>query len=183
MRYSINFHGVGIRSWKIILEQELFKEIKEFKEHHSLSQEKLIFDIDILEKFGVQHWSLLGTTYQSNYFELNTSNKIEIKQKTKTLLKIKTIELKSNDLLFPIYNTSIVEEYLPDNTQIEILQIETGLFFKTIINVDQFDVNLLHFECENFQSVETIKNIYYNKVLLLEQKSDTVIRMHRVITY
>lgn len=125
----------------------------------------------------------MGSYKNQDYFELNTKNSLEIKQKSKTLVKIKSSELLNENVLFPIFQSVYT---LPNDEQsatLEIIQIETGMFCKYIYENDVFDINDLNFLCEKFENKNALTEILFKNNPLLPYKTDTVVRMNKIIVY
>ena len=180
MSYIINLFGDGLRIYKCQINADEFKHFKKFKEKNNLSWESIFFDIDILNRLGFSDWQEF-VTHETYGLIINPTNKIEIKKRTKNILKIQASDILNSELLFNLYHTTIEAFKEPTPTQhvaFQIITMEVGLIGKYKINASTFDVNALEFNLSPILERKNylLQKIKYKTQLLQITKTDSLVR-------
>lgn len=181
--YTINLIGNSLRVWQCIVTDKLFQDMNHAAQKFNMNLNELIFDLDFLENFGFKHWSEIGNSKEFNFFDLSKRNSIEIKHGKKKILKINSIELVQENLLFPIYNTNyselIFQKEKSDDHLIILFQKEIGLYGKIEFKISNFDINSLSFELVNnlnFFEGSMLQYLNYEGEILINKLEDTLIQ-------
>lgn len=189
MSFVINLFGECIRYWKCSMTSELYTEFCKIKAKTNLPWETLLINLEILNHFGFAHWSELSNENEKKLFLINSENKIEIKQKNKYLLKIKSDLILNQTSLFELFHTEIRKnESNPtsiglNEKQFIIFQKETGLVAKYLLNQPSFDIYQLKFNLiSEINSTNQIwlSSLEYANEFLTTKKEDTLIRSFEI---
>ena len=186
MPYFINLFGESLRYWICDLPQETYDFMLKYKEENNKSWEELFFDFDFLNTFGFNHWSELTEHPEFRGFLITKNNRIEVKGKTKKVLKLTATELLNQNTLFPLYQVSMIESTLPMNgsKRFVLLNYEIGQFAKYSFESDSFEVDKLDFQVSQFpfsNSDFLLVNIHYQGVELKILQEDTLVNKMQVI--
>lgn len=186
MAYFINLFGESLRYWICDLPQETYDFMRKYKEENNKSWEELFFDFDFLNTFGFNHWSELTEHPEFRGFLITKNNRIEVKGKTKKVLKLTATELLNQNTLFPLYQVSMIESTLPMNgsKRFVLLNYEIGQFAKYSFESDSFEVDKLDFQVSQFpysNSDFLLVNIQYKGVELKILQEDTLVNKMQVI--
>ncbi|MBU3660028.1 MAG: hypothetical protein FGM14_09170 [Flavobacteriales bacterium] len=186
MPYFINLFGESLRYWICDLPQETYDFMLKYKEEKEKSWEELFFDFDFLNTFGFNHWSELTSHPEQRGFLITKNNRIEVKGKTKKVLKLNANELLSQNTLFPLYQVTMLESNLPLNEfkRIVLLNYEIGQFAKYSFESDSFEVDKLDFLVHKFPYSNAdflLVNIKYKDVELKMLEEDTLVKKMQVI--
>jgi len=186
MTYFINLFGESLRYWICDLPLENFEFMKKFKEESNKSWEELFFDFDFLNTFGFNHWSELSEHSEFRGLLIGKNNRIEIKGKTKKVLRLNSDELLKQNTLFPLYQVAIIDPTLPlkESKRFVLLNYEIGQFAKYSFESEAFEVDKLDFQVSNFPYSTAdylLANIKYQGVELKLLQEDTLINKMQVI--
>jgi hypothetical protein len=186
MPYFINLFGESLRYWICDLTQETYDFMRKYKQENNKTWEELFFDFDFLNTFGFNHWSELTEYPEFRGFMINKNNRIEVKGKTKKVLKLTAIELLNQNTLFPLYQVSMIESTLPMNgsKRFVLLNYEIGQFAKYSFESNSFEVDKLDFQVSQFPYSNAdclLVNIQYQDVELKLLQEDTLVNKMQVI--
>lgn len=175
-----------LRYWICDLPQETYNFMRNYKEENNKSWEELFFDFDFLNTFGFNHWSELTEHPEFRGFLITKNNRIEVKGKTKKVLKLNAIELLNQNTLFPLYQVSMIESTLPLNAskRFILLNYEIGQFAKYSFDSDSFEVDKLDFQVSQFPYSNSdclLVNINYQGLELKLLQEDTLVNKMQVI--
>lgn len=160
--------------------------------HHSAK----IFSCPLNEAiFDSAYFLELGDKKYKKWFDLGNSLKlygllnhyqssIEIRINGKKQLKISSAELKGDNLLFPLYQTttSDVGSFQRGEGNLTIVEKEVGTLANYIFETEKFSIDSLHFSIKTVTVHENINftiltNLnYLQKELVANRKSDTVVK-------
>ena len=185
MDFIVNLFGNGIRYWIISKNDPVVNELSKLKTKLGIRWDQLLFDLTLMKKFGIDHWSNLTEIPEQYGMMLTVNDRIEIKNGIKIIKKFKAAELIDKEELFPLFNTSV---YSPKHTYesqnaLLVAQYETGLIAKYYFHSSRFDPDELVFHvCKPFESTndKLLQVITYNGTSIKKQSEDTVVRGLRV---
>lgn len=143
----INFFGTGVRYWICRIPIKEFSELSGCKEELGLDWEGVFFNLELLEKFGYKDWESIHLLDEGAGWLPIGSNWIEVR-KGKKKRKILVEEFLGEGYLFDSFNKKVSVFELPDQEDIQdvvLLQVETGLVAKYIIDHSLFDLEEITF--------------------------------------
>lgn len=186
MPYFINLFGESLRYWICDLPTETYDFMRKYKIENNKSWEELFFDFDFLNTFGFNHWSELTAHGEFRGLLIGKNNRIEVKEKSKKVLKLTSNELLSQNTLFPLYQVSMIESIMPLNAakRFILLNYEIGQFAKYSFESDTFEVDKLDFQVSQFPFTNSdylLVNINYQGVKLKLLQEDTLVNKMQVI--
>lgn len=180
MVHILNLFGTGIQVYELSISNHLFEKFEAFRLEKQIDWNTFFFELTYLEAFGFDHWNKLEISQYYSLFELTRKNSIEVKRRNKTLLKIKSSELNSNNTLFPLFDCfeikQVSNQYSQMCKKITIHQYETGLFAKYEFNQDDFSIEELTFGIQTIGKTEYLHSIMHQTTSLKLVKRDTMIR-------
>lgn len=186
MSIIINLFGEGIRYWICDIPIQQFNEFEKIKKRNNLDWETMLFDFDFLTHFGYSHWSELSKNQEVKIFLLNHSNKLEIKERNKILLKKPSIDLLNKSSLFDLYSTEVIHfNFLMkrDFKSIVLIQNEIGLIAKYQIETSSFYIDKLNFQIVNNTKKVLdgiLTNLHYENKRLKIISEDVLVRSMKV---
>ena len=179
MSTIINLFGSGIRCWICEIPMHRYNQLKEVAAFHSTTIDTILFDLEVLQNLGYNHWATIFPIEEIIGFIIDDRNKIEIKNGAKIVSKFISNQILGTEVLFKLYSTKEVAFKTVHRTNYKYLLIgqkETGSY-KYKINTDNFEIEKLCFSfCKGINKENSVVTISYNGNNLYPINSDTVIR-------
>jgi hypothetical protein len=186
LSHIINLFGNGIRYWVCDLDAPEMEPLIALKLQRSLRWDQVLFDLSLLNRHGIDHWSSLSCREEKFGFMLTDQNRLEIKKGSKLVLRFHSVELYDDVLLFPRFRSSILPATETISPHLMIFQFETGSIGKFRIDSDEFNINDLIFNLEQPLLQENdllLTGITYQDKKLENERQDTVVRGLRVVEF
>ena len=183
----INFFGTGVRYWICRVPNDEFDKLRGYKEKHNLVWESIFFNLDVLEKFGYKDWESIHLLEEGTGWIPVGKNWIEIRIGRKKR-KFSSDEFLGAGLMFDSFNKDVSDfELTPSNESQDILllQIETGLIAKYVVNESISDLAFLtctispNWMSELFD-LAWVEGLKYKGRMVEKSQDDTVIRESKV---
>ena len=187
--YIINLFGTGIRYWVCKIPVALFDEMEAYKKNAKCAWEEIFFDLHVLAKWGFESWENIHLMHNGRGWLIGGENYIEFRTKGKRVKKMIAQELNNAYVLFNPFALERNEEILSPNEEFKVVilvQIETGLVFKSKINQEKIDLDKMIFHLnygplkENFEEDWVTKISYEGRPVLCSDE-DTLVRSSKVI--
>ena len=178
MNYIINLFGTGIRYWNCELPIDVFNDMNQRIQKHNVRWEDMLFDLEILNHYGFEHWSKLSTKPGNVGFLLEARNRIEIKQESKLITRFKAIDLNTELTLFPLYQTVFIKESTEDKADIKsfkLIQMEKGLIGKYKFQSENFSIDQLVFALSSIEKKHFLFQIQVEDRILVSTQEDNLI--------
>ena len=178
MNYIINLFGTGIRYWNCEIGIDMFNDMNQRIQKHNVKWEDLLFDLEILNHYGFEHWSRLSSKPANVGFLLEARNRIEIKQESKLITRFKANDLKTELTLFPLYQTVFIKESTEDKADIKsfkLIQMEKGLIGKYKFQSENFSIDQLGFTLSSIERKQFLLQIQVDSRILVSGQEDNVI--------
>ena len=178
MNYIINLFGTGIRYWNCEIDIDVFNDMNQRIQKHKVSWEDMLFDLEILNHYGFEHWRKLSSKPANVGFLLDVQNRIEIKQESKLITRFKSIDLKTESTLFPLYRTVFEKESIEekaDTKSFKLIQMEKGLIGKYKFQTEKFSIDQLRFTTSSIEQKQFLLQIQVEDRILVSNQEDNVI--------
>ena len=179
MSTIINLFGTGIRCWICEIPMHRYKQLKEVAAFHNTTFFNIIFDLEVLQNLGYNHWNNIFPIEEIVGFIIDDRNKVEIKNGTKIVSKFISNQILGKESLFNLYSTKEVDfktVHRANYKYILIGQKEIGSY-KYRINTDEFEIEKLCFSfCKGINKENSVVTISYGNSNLYPIKTDTMIR-------
>jgi hypothetical protein len=178
MNYIINLFGTGIRYWNCELPIDVFNDMNQRIQKHNVRWEDMLFDLEILNHYGFEHWSRLSSKPANVGFLLEAQNRIEIKQESKLITRFKAIDLKTESTLFPLYQTVFIKESTEEKADIKsfkLMQMEKGLIGKYKFQSEIFSIDQLEYTLSSIEKKQFLLQIQIEDRILVSSQEDNVI--------
>ena len=85
---------------------DLYMKFDEFRMKHNLSWEDFFYDFDVLNHFKINDWSDYSNSKENILYPLTNTNKIEVKERNKYILKLNTEDILNQVSLFELYKSN-----------------------------------------------------------------------------
>jgi hypothetical protein len=185
MPFIINFFGDGLRLWNCQMTTEEFTCFKKYKEENELEWESIFFDLHVLDVLGYQSWTDFSVQ-ESFGLIINAKSTIEVKQRTKRMLKIKSEEIMNQTILFELYKTSISKPIVKARkgfVDFYLTSSEIGTIGKYKIESEKIKVDKFHFKIKSLDQMNCfyIDGMSYDSEDLTNLREDTITRGFGVI--
>jgi hypothetical protein len=178
MNYIINLFGTGIRYWNCEIGIDMFNDMNQRIQKHNVKWEDLLFDLEILNHYGFEHWSRLSSNPANVGFLLEAWNRIEIKQESKLITRFKATDLKTELTLFPLYQAVFIKESTEDKADIKsfkLIQMEKGLIGKYKFQSGKFSIDQLEYILSSIDKKQFLLHIKVEDRILVTSQEDNVI--------
>ena len=184
MNYIINLFGTGIRYWNCELEQIVFDDMNRIRLKNMVEWEQVLFNLEFLNHYGFSHWSELSSEPAIVGFLLDAQNRIELKQKSKLITRFRASELGTAATLFPLYDTSFIQESFfekPTIKSFQLIQFEKGLIGKFKFESDAFSIEQLHYVLSSIGKKTFLTSITIEKIALISSQEDGLVTGGEVV--
>ena len=187
--YNINMFGSGIRYWICKIPMDEFLSIQKIRNDFKIEYERIFFDLELLEEIGYTNWENIHCIYKGRGFFIKERNRIEIKRKSKLLKSFDSSELLYSPLLLEqhkIIYDDLCQSKNENFKLVALIQFEVGSFYRFNCEVDNFDVNKLHFVL-NYDTIhlsigeQFVSDLVYDCTKLTQMKEDVVCTGNQVI--
>ena len=178
MNYIINLFGTGIRYWNCEIDIDVFNDMNQRIQKHNVRWEEMLFDLEILNHYGFEHWSKLSLKPANVGFLLDARNRIEIKQESKLITRFKATDLKTELTLFPLYQTVFIKESTEDKAEIKsfkLIQMEKGLIGKYKFQSEKFSIDQLRFTTSSIEKKHFLLQIQVDDRILVSSQEDILV--------
>ena len=178
MNYIINLFGTGIRYWNCEIGVDVFNDMHQRIQKHNVRWEEMLFDLEILNHYGFEHWSKLSSKPANVGFLLEAQNRIEIKHESKLITRFKAIDLKTESTLFPLYQTVFIKESTEEKADIKsfkLMQMEKGLIGKYKFQSENFSIEQLAFTLSSIEKKQFLLQIKVEDRILGSSQEDNLI--------
>jgi hypothetical protein len=186
LSHIINLFGNGVRYWVCDLDTPEMEPLIQLKIQHSLRWDQILFDLSLLNRLGIEHWSSLSCIEEKLGFILSNQNRVEIKKGSKLVLRFKSDELYGDVLLFPRFRSTTIKAQETLSPRLMIFQFETGSAGKFRIDSEEFNLDDLLFNLEQpllHENDLLLTGITYQNRKLENERQDTVVRGLRVVEF
>jgi hypothetical protein len=178
--FIVNLFGESLRIWICHLPHLVYLDFHRHKEKYKLHWIEIFTDLHFMQKQGFANFTDFVQEEEINVFMLNKHNSIEVKQKNKIILKIKSDELTDKYSLFPLFKLKNTYKTIPlSEYTFLITQKEIGLFGKFLIETESFQLESLTFEIlqasQIYNEPSFLSCIYANEIVK-RVSDDTLIR-------
>ena len=177
---KITFFGIGCCIIKGNYEKETWTRFRNGAKTIKYSLEDAFFENTFYKEIKEYNsWTDLGNVFKVSGLLNNYQSVIEIKINNKKKAKILFQELLNDELLFPLYQTTINE--VNEKGNLTIVEKEIGTIATYKFETNNFSLDKLQFTLKTVNITEELKyivltKIEYDRHELTSKKSDTLVR-------
>lgn len=182
--YVINLFGTAIQTWELEITPSLRLAIENLHSAHNHTIQEILFDLDLIRKLGVKHWTDLGNKVGGLELLLNQEARIELRKNGRLAERILIKDLLEPVQLFAKYNSAILSKNAlkPDSlVVIEHLKGQTAKYtFESVI----FQMDQLEFQLKDdaFSSCLRLSGISFLQKTLSSTREEVLLMGQEVIS-
>lgn len=175
--YVINLFGTAIQSWELEITPSLRSAIENLHSAHNHTIQEILFDLDLIRKLGVKHWTDLGNKVGGLELLLNHEARIELRKNGRLAERILVKDLLEPMQLFAKYNTTILAKNTLKPGSLIVLERLKGqtakyTFESATFQMDQLDFGLAN---DSFTSDIRLSTISFRQKLLRSTREEVLL--------
>lgn len=180
--YVINLFGSAIQLWELCLSPMLQMEMQQYKESKGLAWHDLLFDLELIRKFKVKHWTEIAQKVGGSELMLNSEARIELRKNGRMAERIIINELIAPSQLFAKYNTRQVATQVSAVAQLIIIEEVKGQIAKFAFEAPHFEMEQLEFciKTDQYSTMPRLSAIAQQQITLASSKEDVLVLGQRV---
>ena len=184
----INFFGTGVRYWICRIPNTELGLLNKYKVENNLHWEQVFFNLEVLEVFGYKDWESIHLLDDGSGWLPVGNNWIEIRSGRKKR-KISADEFLGSGFMFDlfkkVYSDSVLSA-VEGNTDVLLLQLETGLIAKHVISIEQITLDQFTFVLgpkwmSDLLGMQWVEGLKYNGFVNNKTQDETLTRESRVM--
>ncbi len=181
--YVINLFGTAIQSWELIITPDLRTAIDNLQAAQHYTIQEILFDLDLIRKLGVKHWTELGRKVGGLELLLNQEARIELRKNGRLAERILVNDLLEPMQLFAKYNTAILSKNTLKTDSLIVIEYLKGqtakyTFESATFQMDQLDFGLAN---DSFTSDIRLSTISFRQKLLRSTREEVLLMGQEVI--
>ena len=180
--YVINLFGSAIQLWELCLSPTLQMEMLQYKDSKGLVWHDLLFDLELIRKFKVKHWTEIAQKVGGSELMLNSEARIELRKNGRMAERIIINELLRPSQLFAKYNTRQVATQVSAVAQLIIIEEVKGQIAKFAFEAPHFEMEQLEFciKTDQYSTMPRLSAIAKQQTTLVSSKEDVLVLCQRV---
>lgn len=181
--YVINLFGSAIQLWQLCLSPTLQMEMLQYKDSKGLAWHDLLFDLELIRKFKVKHWTEIAQKVGVSELILNTEARIELRKNGRIAERIQVAELVETTQLFAKYNVETLSSTTPNFEEILVLEEFKGQVAKFTFDSENFQIEQLQFvlKRDELSTFPRLSELMYLKSALISSKEDVLLLSQKVL--
>jgi len=181
--YVINLFGTALQVWELSLDPSVQKEMLEYLNVRELSWHELLFDLELIRKFKVKHWTDIAQKMGGSELILNAEARIELRKNGRMAERIQVAELIEPTQLFAKYHVETKLPQMPRSESIFVIEQLKGQVAKFTFDAENFQIDQLRFLLtkDDLSTTPRLASIKINQVALLSIKEDVLLVGQQVV--
>jgi hypothetical protein len=181
--FVINLFGTAIQSWELAITPSLKSELDRLRSAQHFTIQEILFDLDLIRRLGVTHWTELGKRIGGLELLLNNEARIELRKNGRLAERILVKDLLEPMQLFAKYNTTILSKNTLKPDSLIVLERLKGQTAKYTFETMHFQMDQLEFGLANdsFTSDIRLSTISFRQKLLRSIREEVLIMGQEVI--
>lgn len=183
--FVINLFGTAIQVWRLCLTPTLQLEMRQFKDSKGLNWHDLFFDLELIRKFKVKHWTDIAQKVGNSELILNREARIELRKNGRIAERIQVSELLESAQLFAKYNTCWTAEHSFEKSLDTILVLEElkGQVAKFTFDAQNFQIDQLQFllKRDELSSFPRLSQLSYLNKFLISGREDVLLLSQQLL--
>lgn len=181
--YVINLFGTALQVWELSLDPSVQKEMLEYLNVRELSWHELLFDLELIRKFKVKHWTDIAQKMGGSELILNAEARIELRKNGRMAERIQVAELIEPTQLFAKYHVETIPTKTQTSQSILIIEQIKGQVAKFTFDAENFQIDQLRFLLtkDDLSTTPRLASIKINQVALLSIKEDVLLVGQQVV--
>lgn len=181
--YVINLFGTAIQLWELCLSPTLQMEMLQYKDSKGLAWHDLLFDLELIRKFNVKHWTEIAQKVGVSELILNSEARIELRKNGRIAERIQVAELVEITQLFAKYNVETLSSTTSNFEEILVLEEFKGQVAKFTFDSENFQIEQLQFvvKRDEFSTFPRLSELMHLKSALISSKEDVLLLSQKVL--
>ena len=181
--YVINLFGSAIQLWELCLSPTLQMEMLQYKDSKGLAWHDLLFDLELIRKFNVKHWTEIAQKVGVSELILNPEARIELRKNGRIAERIQVAELVETTQLFAKYNVETLSSTTSNFEEIFVLEEFKGQVAKFTFDSENFQIEQLQFvlKRDELSTFPRLSELLYLKSALISSKEDVLLLSQKVL--
>lgn len=181
--YVINLFGTAIQLWELCLSPTLQQEMLQYKDSKGLAWHDLLFDLELIRKFKVKHWTEIAQKVGVSELILNSEARIELRKNGRIAERIQVAELVETTQLFAKYNVETLSSTTANFEEIFVLEEFKGQVAKFTFDSENFQIEQLQFvvKRDELSTFPRLSELLYLKSALISSKEDVLLLSQKVL--
>lgn len=181
--YVINLFGTAIQLWELCLSPTLQMEMLQYKDSKGLAWHDLLFDLELIRKFKVKHWTEIAQKVGVSELILNSEARIELRKNGRIAERIQVAELVETTQLFAKYNVETLSSTTSNFEEIFVLEEFKGQVAKFTFDSENFQIEQLQFvvKKDELSTFPRLSELMHLKSALISSKEDVLLLSQKVL--
>lgn len=181
--YVINLFGTAIQLWELCLSPTLQQEMLQYKDSKGLAWHDLLFDLELIRKFKVKHWTEIAQKVGVSELILNSEARIELRKNGRIAERIQVAELVETTQLFAKYNVETLSSTTANFEEILVLEEFKGQVAKFTFDSENFQIEQLQFvvKRDELSTFPRLSELMHLKSALISSKEDVLLLSQKVL--
>lgn len=181
--YVINLFGSAIQLWELCLSPTLQMEMLQYKDSKGLAWHDLLFDLELIRKFNVKHWTEIAQKVGVSELILNPEARIELRKNGRIAERIQVAELVETTQLFAKYNVETLSSTTSNFEEIFVLEEFKGQVAKFTFDSENFQIEQLQFvvKKDELSTFPRLSELMHLKSALISSKEDVLLLSQKVL--
>ena len=181
--YVINLFGSAIQLWELCLSPTLQMEMLQYKDSKGLAWHDLLFDLELIRKFNVKHWTEIAQKVGVSELILNSEARIELRKNGRIAERIQVAELVETTQLFAKYNVETLSSTTSNFEEIFVLEEFKGQVAKFTFDSENFQIEQLQFvvKKDELSTFPRLSELMHLKSALISSKEDVLLLSQKVL--
>lgn len=181
--YVINLFGTAIQTWELEITPSLSSAIENLHSAHNHNIQEILFDLDLIRKLGVKHWTDLGNKVGGLELLLNHEARIELRKNGRLAERILIKDLLEPVQLFAKYNSAILSKNALKPDSLIVLEHLKGQTAKYTFESASFQMDQLEFQLKDdaFSTCLRLSGISFLQTTLRSTREEVLLMGQEVI--
>lgn len=181
--YVINLFGTALQVWELNLDRNIQREMLQYMAAKGLGWHELLFDLELIRKFKVKHWTEIAQKMCCSELILNAEARIELRKNGRMAERIQVAELIEPTQLFAKYHVETKLPQMISSESIFVVEQLKGQVAKFTFDAENFQMEQLQFLLtkDDLSTTPRLASIKINQVALLSIKEDVLLVGQQVV--
>jgi hypothetical protein len=181
--YVINLFGTALQVWELSPDPIIQQEIPRYMDAKGLGWHELLFDLELIRKFKVKHWTEIAHKMGGSELILNAEARIELRKNGRMAERIQVAELIEPTQLFAKYHVETKLLQMPRSESIYVIEQLKGQVAKFTFDSENFQIDQLQFLLikDDLSTAPRLANIKWKQEHLHSIKEDVLLVGQQVI--
>jgi hypothetical protein len=181
--YVINLFGTALQVWELNLDRNIQQEMLQYMDAKGLGWHELLFDLELIRKFKVKHWTEIAQKMGGSELILNAEARIELRKNGRMAERIQVAELLEPTQLFAKYHVETKLPQMISSESIFVVEQLKGQVAKFTFDSENFQIDQLQFLLtkDDLSTTPRLTSININRDALLSIKEDVLLVGQQVV--